>query len=267
MYGKIFSQIYDGSLYGQWEALITFQQLIVLADINGEVDMTPEALSARTSIPLDIILRGIKSLEACDPRSRTPDEDGRRIVLVSDNRDWGWQITNYAHYRSIRTAEERREYFKEHKRKQRSKKLTVSNQSPPVSTKSPLSPPIVEVEVEVEADVEEILITPEIVFQDTQHQVAYQSLHVRQRNPRAFDAMLIGLVRGSGGQAYPWDVVGRALADLYTANGAVPLTPASIRAFCRRIATEDATPATLGRRGGATGDGIDWTKPIPEAAE
>jgi hypothetical protein len=138
MYGKIFSSMFKGSLYGSWEAIVTFTVMIVLADKEGEVDMTPQALAASTSIPLDIIQRGIALLEAPDTQSRTPDEDGRRIVRVSDSRDWGWRITNYAHYRAIRTAEERREYFKQHKRKKRAAK----RKSPPVSTTSPQSPPI-----------------------------------------------------------------------------------------------------------------------------
>ena len=54
MYGKIFESMYDGSMYGQWEAIITMQQMIVLADKDGIVDITPPALSARTSIPLEI---------------------------------------------------------------------------------------------------------------------------------------------------------------------------------------------------------------------
>ena len=118
-YGKIFTQIYDGSLYGQWEALVTFQQLIVLSNKDGEVDMTPQAIAARTSIPLDIITRGLEQLAAPDERSRTPDEQGRRIVLLDTHRNWGWRIVNFAKYRDIRSAEERREYFREWKRAKR----------------------------------------------------------------------------------------------------------------------------------------------------
>ena len=57
--------MYDGTLAtkGPWQALVTFQQLIILADRNGEVDMTPEAISRRTTIPLEIIEHGIKALE------------------------------------------------------------------------------------------------------------------------------------------------------------------------------------------------------------
>ena len=43
--------MYDGTLYGQWEAIVTFQQLIVLADYHGVVDMTPPAIAAPTKNP------------------------------------------------------------------------------------------------------------------------------------------------------------------------------------------------------------------------
>ena len=39
MYGKIFHSIYDGTLAEDWRAPITFQQLIVLCDADGIVDI------------------------------------------------------------------------------------------------------------------------------------------------------------------------------------------------------------------------------------
>lgn len=112
MYGKLFASMFTGSLHGHWQAIVTFQQMVILADKDGTVEATPAALSAITSIPLDIIEAGIAVLEAPDPNSRTPGEDGRRITRINPDRPWGWHITNYAHYRAIRTAEDRREYHK-----------------------------------------------------------------------------------------------------------------------------------------------------------
>lgn len=106
--------MFDGTLAsrGPWQALVTFQQLIVLANPDGIVDMTADAISRRTSIPLDIIELGIAELLKPDARSRTPDEEGRRIVLIDDHRDWGWQIVNHAKYQAMRNAAERREYLR-----------------------------------------------------------------------------------------------------------------------------------------------------------
>jgi len=121
MYSKLFASMYDGTLatQGPWQAIVTFQQMLILADPTGIVDMTATAISRRTTIPLDIIETGIAALEQPDPESRLPDEDGRRIVRLDDHRGWGWQIVNFVHYRNIRDAEGRREYQREWVRQRR----------------------------------------------------------------------------------------------------------------------------------------------------
>lgn len=108
MYAKIFSSIYDGTLVEKWEALVTFQQLLVLSDSEGIIDMTPQAIARRTGIPLNIIEEGIKFLESPDPYSRTPDDDGRRLERIDAHRDWGWRIVNHKKYRELRSLEDKR---------------------------------------------------------------------------------------------------------------------------------------------------------------
>ena len=108
MYAKIFSQIYDGTLCtnGPWEALVTFQQLLILADQEGGVDMTIPAIARRTTIPREILERGIEALMLPDPESRTPTEEGRRIIPLSNGRSWGWRVVNYEKYRQIKREQE-----------------------------------------------------------------------------------------------------------------------------------------------------------------
>lgn len=108
-YGKIFKQIYAGTLRSDWKALITFEQMIVLCTPDGIFDMPPEVLHNITGIPLDIIQDGIKTLESPDHRSRSPDFDGRRIVRLDEHRDWGWSIVNHRYYRDLASREEKRE--------------------------------------------------------------------------------------------------------------------------------------------------------------
>lgn len=119
MYAKVFRSIYEGSLGGDWRALVTFQQFLILADRFGVVDMTPEAIVRITGVPEDIILPGIQSLQKVDPRSRTPDDDGRRIVLLDAHRDWGWRVPNYQKYRAIERHDQRREYMRDYMQKKR----------------------------------------------------------------------------------------------------------------------------------------------------
>ncbi len=143
MYGKLFGQMYDGTLAtkGPWQSLVTFQQLIILADKVGVVDMTTDAIARRTTIPLKVIQMGIDALQMPDPDSRTPDEEGRRIVRLSDFRDWGWRIVNYPHYRKLRNEDERREYHRLYARKRRAK--AVSQPDVNKSTESQQTQPMV----------------------------------------------------------------------------------------------------------------------------
>lgn len=131
MFGKVFSSMFDGTLAtkGPWQALVTFQQLIVLADKVGIVDMTAEAIARRTTIPIDIINIGISALEQADPESRSPDLDGRRIARLSPDRTWGWQIVNYEKYRRIRSEDERREYMANLMRERRKKMKALAPNS------------------------------------------------------------------------------------------------------------------------------------------
>jgi len=130
MYGKIFECIYEGTLYGQWEAIVTFQQMIVLCDDEGFLDMTPPALAAKTSIPLEIIQKGIEILERDDPYSRTPGENGKRIIRISGNRPWGWKIVNHEKYRKMVSNEDRKKYMRDYMREYRKNKGDpVNNES------------------------------------------------------------------------------------------------------------------------------------------
>lgn len=119
MYGKIFDSMYDGTLADDWRALITFQQLIVLCDADGVIDMTPTAISRRTGIPIEHIKAGLEVLENPDPYSRTPDEEGRRIKLLDEGRPWGWYLVNHTYYKNLKDQDEVRAENRERKRRQR----------------------------------------------------------------------------------------------------------------------------------------------------
>ena len=128
MYAKVFAQMFDGTLCtkGPWQALVTFQQMLILADQEGNVDMTAAAISRRTTIPLDIIEIGIDVLLLPDPESRTPAAEGRRLLPLRQGVPWGWLIVNYKEYRNLKREEDRREYHRAywHKRKEKLKTST-----------------------------------------------------------------------------------------------------------------------------------------------
>ena len=136
MYGKIFESIYEGTLAEDWRALVTFQQMIVLCDSDGCIDMTPNSISRRTGIPIEHIEIGISILESPDPYSRTQAEEGRRITRIDAHRPWGWMLVNHTKYRDLRDIETVREQTRERVRRHRESKnikgidpVTVGNGS------------------------------------------------------------------------------------------------------------------------------------------
>lgn len=131
MFAKIFGQIHDSSIASDYTVRLVFMDLLVLADKCGIVDMTEDAVARRTNVPLDVVQRAIQTLREPDPQSRTKDHEGRRLLLIDEGREWGWKIANYEHYRDIRTEEERREYHKQYKRKQRAKAKLVNKRKQP----------------------------------------------------------------------------------------------------------------------------------------
>jgi len=117
--------MYEGTLCGHWEAIVTLQQLVIIADEDGIVDMTPPAISAKTSIPLKIIETGLKVLSESDKYSRSTDHDGKRIILIDETRPWGWLIVNYAYYRNLACRKDKKRKDRERIALKRSKNKGV----------------------------------------------------------------------------------------------------------------------------------------------
>lgn len=140
MYTKVFRSIYDGTLADNWRAMVTFQQMLILADSQGVVDMTVGAMSRTTGIPVEILSEGIAALEAPDPASRSPDMEGRRIARLDAHREWGWFLVNFAKYRAMQTREEKNEADRERMRSKRA--AARSNVSQGVAGCSNVSPTV-----------------------------------------------------------------------------------------------------------------------------
>lgn len=121
MYAKVFAQIFDSSIAENYEVRHVFEDLLKLADKEGVVDMTMEAIHRRTNVPLEKVRFGIEELMKPDASSRSKEREGRRLVPLDSRRDWGWIIVNYQHYRDIVDEEARKSYFRDAKKRQREK--------------------------------------------------------------------------------------------------------------------------------------------------
>jgi hypothetical protein len=149
MYAKVFRSLWDGTLADSWETWSVFVFLLAHADMDGTVEMTHGAIARRACIPLDKVKAAIAHLEANDPDSRTPDENGARLVKIAD-REWGWRIVNYLKYRSLRDQQMVRAQTAERVKRHKERKKVTQGNAPVTQGNAPKR----HVEGEVEADVE-----------------------------------------------------------------------------------------------------------------
>lgn len=121
MYAKIFQKIFDSSIAEDWQLRVVFQDMLILSNRDGIVDMTHESIARRTNVPLGLVRECIKRLESPDPKSHTPEDEGRRLERLESHRDWGWRIINFERYRAIKNLEELRQQTRERVRRWREK--------------------------------------------------------------------------------------------------------------------------------------------------
>ena len=159
MYAKLFASIYQGTLRGNTHGLVVFTNMLAHADAAGWVDMHPKAIAEEVGLTLEEVKEAIRDLEAPDIESRSPEEGGRRIVLLDEHRAWGWRIVNHAKYRAIRSEEDRREQNRLAQERFRNRHKHDSNES------KPRKPPSAQAEAEAEA--EAVFTHPTDVYVET----------------------------------------------------------------------------------------------------
>lgn len=130
MYVKLFTSIYQGTLRGNSHGLLVFTNLLAHCDKDGIVDIHPRAIAEEVGLTIEEVKETLLMLESPDDESRSPDEQGRRIIRLDEHRAWGWFVVNYEKYRKIRNEDDRREQNRSAQRNYRKKsKLTVSKVS------------------------------------------------------------------------------------------------------------------------------------------
>ena len=150
MYAKLFTSIYQGTLRGNSHGLLVFTNLLAHADQHGFVDGHPRAIAEEVGIDVANVRAALLYLEAPDSESRSPENEGRRIVRLDEHRDWGWNIVNYGKYRAIRNEDDRREQNRIAQKKWRESKQN-RNQS------KPRKPPSAHAEADTEADTKAVI--------------------------------------------------------------------------------------------------------------
>lgn len=122
LFGKIFQQIYDSTVAADWEVMVVWQQLIILADENGVVDSPIFAIARRTGMPEEMIAKAIAELEKPDKHSRSAEDNGARLVRLDEHREWGWRLPTYNEYSKRLTHEQKKLADRERMREKRAAK-------------------------------------------------------------------------------------------------------------------------------------------------
>lgn len=160
MYGKVFGSMFDGSMRGKANLILVFVNMLARCDQNGNDDRHPRVISDEIGLPLDVVKETLTELESPDDESRTPVEEGKRIVLMDpDNRKWGWHIVNHKKYTDIRSEVDRRESNKRNSKAYRERvklRQIVSNNddaSASVSKRQHKSAPSADIDIHVDTDI------------------------------------------------------------------------------------------------------------------
>jgi hypothetical protein len=99
-YTPVFDSVFHGTLCGKWPTLPVWLTILPMADRNGHIEMSYQAMSTLTGWPVDLLKQAMAELTAPDPESRSEAEEGRRLVLIDpENRSWGWRVVNHGKYR------------------------------------------------------------------------------------------------------------------------------------------------------------------------
>lgn len=129
-YTKLFSHIVTSSIWTEDDhTRLVWITMLALSNRHGEVMASIPGLARVAGVPIESAERAVAKLSAPDAYSRTPDEEGRRIVKI----DGGWALVNYAKHRALaskddekqKNAERQRRFRRNHS--DRNGKVTDSN--------------------------------------------------------------------------------------------------------------------------------------------
>lgn len=115
-YTKLFSHIVHSTIWREPDHVrIVWVTMLALKDSHGDVMASVPGLADAARVTEEQCDDALKRLTAPDPRSRSKDLDGRRLVEI----DGGWHCVNHDKYKRMMSIEDRRERDRERKRLER----------------------------------------------------------------------------------------------------------------------------------------------------
>ncbi len=112
MFGKHFSQMYEGSMRGAGSAFFAVWGYVISHMVPNRkhgttVEMNTGIVAFLLGEDESVVTEQIERMCSPDPQSRTKSEEGRKLVRLSE---YSYRVVNGDLYRGIRNEEERREY-------------------------------------------------------------------------------------------------------------------------------------------------------------
>ena len=115
-YTKLFSSITESTVWCEPAGTrLVWITLLAKCDMFGRFAGSVPGLARLANVSLEDTSKALETLQAPDPYSRTPDNEGRRLEVI----DGGWRLLNHEKYRDLRDEERRRQQNLEAKRRQR----------------------------------------------------------------------------------------------------------------------------------------------------
>lgn len=102
-YTKLFQSILASSIWSEDDQTrIVWITMLAMADKHGEVHASVPGLARMAGVPIAATETAIQRFLSPDPYSRTPDNEGRRLLPMVG----GWRIANHAKYRLMASRED-----------------------------------------------------------------------------------------------------------------------------------------------------------------
>lgn len=115
--------MYAGSMIGSGSVVFAVWGYVIAnmkpdEKVGAQVELNPKLLGFILGEKEEVVTVAITKLCSPDDRSRTKDEDGKKLIRLGE---YDYQVVNGAKYAAIRDEEERRAYNREAKRRERDK--------------------------------------------------------------------------------------------------------------------------------------------------
>lgn len=124
MYGKHFASMYSGSMVGKGALMFAVMGYVIAnmkpdVTIGTQVELNPKLLAMIIGEDEAAVERTINQLCEPDPESRSKEEGGRRLIRLGQ---FDYRVVNGDKYLAIKNEEERREYNRLAKQRERNRK-------------------------------------------------------------------------------------------------------------------------------------------------